>query len=66
MGRCGIHGPDSLEVDEVGLHLDPGDCLPHTSGGAPQFLLLPPGFQFGIAAESDIEPAICSAIGVQL
>ena len=57
--------PDSLEVNEVGLHVNTRDCLLEKFCGISQFLLMVLRFRPSIVAESANQPSICSTIRMQ-
>jgi len=63
--RSEFHFPDALEIDEVALHFDSRQRLPQTFRGSLQFLLVVPGFQTHVAAESVSQSSIGAAVGVQ-
>ena len=57
--------PDSIEVDEISLHLDAGNRSPQVGGSALQFALVMDRFRCRVSAEPSGKTTVGAAIGVE-
>ena len=64
MRACEFGVPDALEIDEVSLYLDSGNCLRQIRGGQSQFALVMRGFGLRHRRRNVGEASVGATIGM--